>query len=39
MRDEDAFKDETIAQSHIEEVALNMFDNADNKDRKGEFDR
>lgn len=37
MSEEDAIKDEGIAQGHIEEVALRMFDKADNEDRNGRF--
>ena len=36
---EEALKDETIAQAHIEEVALKLFDYADNEDRRANFHR
>ena len=37
LKDEEAIKDEEIAQAHIEEVAFKMFDFADNEDRNGRF--
>ena len=36
---EEALKDETIAQAHIEEAALKLFDYADNEDRQAKFHR
>ena len=37
LKDEEAIKDEEIAQTHIEEVAFKMFDYADTEDRNGRF--
>ena len=36
---EEALKDEAIAQAHIEEAALKLFDYADNEDRQAKFHR
>lgn len=37
LKGEEALVDESIAQAHIEEVALKLFDYADNEDRAAKF--
>ena len=35
LKGNEYFKDDTVASSHIEQIALKMFINADNEDRQG----
>ena len=37
LKDDDASKDEAVAQAHIEEFAFKLFETADNEDRAGRF--
>ena len=39
LKDEEALSSDVVAQAHIEEVALRLFDFADMKDRGGNFGR
>lgn len=37
LKDDDASKDDVVAQAHIEEFAFKLFESADNEDRAGRF--
>lgn len=39
LKDEEAMNNDVVAQAHIEETALKLFDYADGEDRAGRFNK